>query len=56
VTPALTKGPVTNHVGSEVKNLQRFSSALETKGITLTEPYRKMPGLNNIATVMMTDP
>jgi catechol 2,3-dioxygenase-like lactoylglutathione lyase family enzyme len=56
VTPAPTKGRVTDRVGFEVKNLLEFSRALEAKGIKLTEPYRKMPGLNNIGTVMMTDP
>jgi catechol 2,3-dioxygenase-like lactoylglutathione lyase family enzyme len=56
VTPAPTRGRVTDRVGFEVKNLQEFSRALEARGIKLTEPYRRMPGLNNIGAVMLTDP
>ena len=51
-----TKGRVTDRVGFEVKNLEAFCKALEAKGITLTTPYRKVPGLNNIGVATITDP
>jgi catechol 2,3-dioxygenase-like lactoylglutathione lyase family enzyme len=55
VTHVPTKGRVYDHVGFEVKNLEAFCKALEAKGITLTQPYRKDPALN-LATAMMVDP
>jgi catechol 2,3-dioxygenase-like lactoylglutathione lyase family enzyme len=51
-----TKGRAVDHVGFEVKNLEEFCRKLEAKGITLTQPYRKVPELNNIGTAMITDP
>ena len=39
-----------------MKNLEAFCKALEAKGIKLTAPYRKEPGLNNIGTAMIVDP
>ena len=50
VTHVPTRGRVTDRVGFEVKNLEAFCKALEAKGIKLTAPYRKEPGLNNIGT------
>ena len=51
-----TKGRVYDHVGFEVKNLEAFCRKLEAKGIALTVPYRKSPGMNNIGTAFITDP
>jgi catechol 2,3-dioxygenase-like lactoylglutathione lyase family enzyme len=51
-----TKGRAVDHVGFEVKNLEEFCRKLEAKGITLTQPYRRVPELNNIGTAMITDP
>jgi hypothetical protein len=56
ITHAPTKGRVVDRVGFEVKDLEQFCRTLEGKGIKLTEPYRKMPGLNNIGLAMITDP
>src|ERR1043166_9375271 len=36
-----TKGRVYDHVGFEVTGLQEFSKQLESKGIKLTQPYKK---------------
>jgi hypothetical protein len=44
-------------VGFEVKNLDAFCRALESKGIRLVRPFRKRdPAMNNIATAMIVDP
>jgi catechol 2,3-dioxygenase-like lactoylglutathione lyase family enzyme len=51
-----TKGRAVDHVGFEVKNLEEFCKRLEARGITLTQPYRKTPELNNIGTAVITDP
>jgi hypothetical protein len=51
-----TKGRAVDHVGFEVKNLEEFCQRLEAKGITLIQPYRKAPELNNIGTAVITDP
>ena len=51
-----TRGRAVDHVGFEVKNLEEFCKKLEAKGITLTQPYRKVPELNNIGTAVITDP
>jgi catechol 2,3-dioxygenase-like lactoylglutathione lyase family enzyme len=51
-----TRGRAVDHVGFEVKNLEDFCKKLEAKGIALTQPYRKVPELNNIGTAVITDP
>lgn len=51
-----TRGRAVDHVGFEVKHLEDFCKKLEAKGITLTQPYRKAPELNNVGTAMITDP
>jgi hypothetical protein len=51
-----TKGRVVDHVGFEVKGLEQFCKELEAKGITLTQPYRRIPELNNFGTAVITDP
>jgi catechol 2,3-dioxygenase-like lactoylglutathione lyase family enzyme len=51
-----TRGRAVDHVGFEVKNLEDFCKKLEAKGIRLTQPYRKVPELNNIGTAVITDP
>jgi catechol 2,3-dioxygenase-like lactoylglutathione lyase family enzyme len=56
VTHAGTTGRVVDHVGFDVRNLEAFCKALEAKGITLTQPYRKAPALGNIGTAFITDP
>jgi catechol 2,3-dioxygenase-like lactoylglutathione lyase family enzyme len=57
LTHVPTKGRATDHVGFEVRNLPEFIKQLESKGITLTEPYRKSnPAMGGVATAMITDP
>jgi catechol 2,3-dioxygenase-like lactoylglutathione lyase family enzyme len=56
VTHAGTKGRAVDHIGFEVKNLEEFSKKLEAKGITLTTPYRKEQGMNDLATAYIMDP
>jgi catechol 2,3-dioxygenase-like lactoylglutathione lyase family enzyme len=51
-----TKGRAIDHVGFEVKNLPEFARRLEAKGIKLTQPYRRVPDLDNMGVVVMTDP
>ena len=51
-----TKGRAVDHVGFEVRNLEAFVRGLDAKGIEVTEPYRRVPGLNNLGTAVITDP
>lgn len=51
-----TKGRAIDHAGFEVKNLEEFTKRLAAKGIALTEPYRKVPGLKNIGVAAIADP
>jgi catechol 2,3-dioxygenase-like lactoylglutathione lyase family enzyme len=51
-----TAGRVIDHVGFEVRNLEEFCKKLEAKGIKLTQPYRRLPALNNIASATFVDP
>ena len=51
-----TKGRAIDHVGFEVTNLPAFLDQLQAKGIKLTEPYRKLPDMGNIASAFITDP
>ena len=51
-----TIGRAVDHVGFEVSGLEEFCRRLEGKGIRLTSPYRRVPGLNNIGIVSVTDP
>jgi len=50
-----TKGRVLDHIGFEVKNLEAFCQKLESVGVKLDTPYRKVPDLG-IAFVSLTDP
>jgi catechol 2,3-dioxygenase-like lactoylglutathione lyase family enzyme len=57
ITHVPTAGRVVDHIGFEVKNLEAFCKALETKGIKLERPYtKKTPAMNGIATAMIIDP
>ncbi len=56
ITHLPTRGRVTDHVGFEVRGLEAFCKQLEAKGIALTQPYRRQPGMNNIGTAFITDP
>ena len=47
-----TAGRAVDHVGFEVRNLRAFCAALEAKGIKFTQPYRRLPALNNIGSAM----
>jgi len=51
-----TKGRAIDHAGFEVRNLPAFLQKLQAKGIKLTEPYRRVPELGNIAAASITDP
>jgi catechol 2,3-dioxygenase-like lactoylglutathione lyase family enzyme len=50
-----TAGRAVDHVGFEVRNLEAFTRELETKGITIDVPYRKIEALN-LAIAFITDP
>ena len=56
VTHVPTAGRVYDHVGFEVKNLEEFCRKLDAKGIKLTAPYARVPGMNNMAHAFITDP
>jgi catechol 2,3-dioxygenase-like lactoylglutathione lyase family enzyme len=49
-------GRAIDHVGFEVRNLEEFCRRLEAKGIKLSQPYRRNPALNGVATAMVVDP
>ena len=51
-----TAGRVIDHVGFEVRNLEEFCRALEAKGVKFTQPYRRLPALNNIGSATLVDP
>ena len=50
-----TQGRALDHIGFEVKNLEAFCKKLESDGIKLAVPYRKVPALG-IAIAFLTDP
>jgi hypothetical protein len=50
-----TRGRAVDHVGFEVRNLEAFTKELESKGIALTEPYRRIDNLN-LGIAFITDP
>jgi catechol 2,3-dioxygenase-like lactoylglutathione lyase family enzyme len=50
-----TKGRTLDHIGFEVRNLEAFCKNLETNGVKLDSPYRKLPNLG-IAMAFLTDP
>lgn len=52
---ARTKGRSLDHIGFEVKNLEQFCKRLETEGIKLDQPYRKLPN-STLALSFLTDP
>ncbi|HEX7082262.1 MAG TPA: VOC family protein [Gammaproteobacteria bacterium] len=51
-----TRGRVVDHVGFEVRDLERFCEELEAKGIELTEPYHVDDAHGGIAVATLTDP
>jgi len=51
-----TAGRAISDVGFEVKNLEAFCRELESKGIRLATPFRKVPELNNIGFASIVDP
>jgi extradiol dioxygenase family protein len=48
------KGTTMDHIGFEVRNLERFCKELEAKGVKFDVPYAK--GRNGLATAFLTDP
>jgi catechol 2,3-dioxygenase-like lactoylglutathione lyase family enzyme len=50
-----TQGRALDHIGFEVKGLEAFCKKLESDGIKLDVPYRKVPALG-IAIAFITDP
>jgi len=50
-----TRGRSLDHVGFEVKDLERFCRELEAAGVELGRPYRRIPELG-IAVAYFTDP
>ena len=51
-----TRGRAVDHIGFEVRDLEVFIRELESRGIEVTIPYHREPGLRNIATAVMIDP
>jgi catechol 2,3-dioxygenase-like lactoylglutathione lyase family enzyme len=51
-----TAGRAISDVGFEVKNLEAFCRELESKGIRLVTPFRRVPELNNIGFASIVDP
>ena len=51
-----TAGRAVDHVGYDVRDLEAFCRKLEARGITLAQPYRRDPAMNNIGTAMLVDP
>jgi catechol 2,3-dioxygenase-like lactoylglutathione lyase family enzyme len=52
---APTKGRVLDHIGLEIKDLERFCKELEASGIELEQPYTTFPAQNN-AGAFVVDP
>jgi catechol 2,3-dioxygenase-like lactoylglutathione lyase family enzyme len=50
-----TKGRALDHIGFEVKGLEDFCKTLETNGVKLDTPYRKVPQLG-FGVAFLTDP
>lgn len=50
-----TKGRALDHIGFEVKDLEKFSKELEASGVKLDSEYRKVPQLG-FGVVFLTDP
>jgi len=50
-----TQGRALDHIGFEVKNLEAFIKKLESQGIKLTSPYRRVEALG-ISIAFITDP
>src|SRR5690606_37923061 len=51
-----TRGRAVDHVGFEVRDLERFCEELEAKGIELAEPYHIDDAHGGIAVATITDP
>jgi extradiol dioxygenase family protein len=54
VPPAPTRGRMLDHIGFEVRNLERFSESLEVRGIVFDTLDR--PRLSGLAATALTDP
>jgi len=50
-----TRGRAVDHVGFEVRDLEAFTRELESKGIELTMPYRRIDNMN-LGIAFITDP
>lgn len=50
-----TKGRALDHIGFEVKDLERFTKTLEARGVPLDTPYREIPQMG-FAVAFLTDP
>lgn len=51
-----TAGRAVDHVGFEVRDLEAFCRELESKGIELVEPYRRVEALGGIGLASIVDP
>jgi len=51
---APTQGRMLDHIGFEVRNLEAFCKGLETSGVKLDMPYKKLP--SGLALAFLTDP
>jgi predicted enzyme related to lactoylglutathione lyase len=49
-----TKGRMLDHIGFEITNLEAFCKRLESSGVKLDTPYKKLP--SGIANAFLTDP
>jgi len=50
-----TQGRALDHIGFEVKNLEAFTTKLESQGVKFAVPYRQVPALG-ISIAFLTDP
>ena len=50
-----TRGRALDHIGFEVRDLEKFCQRLESQGLKLDRPYSKVPSLG-IAIAFLTDP
>jgi hypothetical protein len=50
-----TKGRALDHIGFDVKDVEAFCKTLETNGVKLDPPYRKVPQMD-FAVAFLTDP
>jgi catechol 2,3-dioxygenase-like lactoylglutathione lyase family enzyme len=54
--PVGTRGRALDHIGFEVRNLERLCDRLQAVGIELDRPYSVLEGLGGLGSAFLTDP